>query len=151
MSNIPENRITQDSNPHKLTNRKFVASKKWFFRICFLTHLGGLIIKLMLLFKYKNLMTPKIPHTGSISPLKMSKGLHNMPKNDTKIWQSQKIDQIFRVISVLTILFQTTLLPYPTVAFAGLKYASHVVRLYRELSSYNADETSHTHMASTLV
>ena len=96
-------------------------------------------------------MTPKISHTGSLSPLKMLKSLHNMPKNDTKFWQSQEIDQVFHVISVLTILFPTTLPPYPTVAFSGLKCASHVVRLYRELSSYNADETSHTHMALTLV
>ena len=59
--------------------------------------------------------------------------------------------EIFRVICALTVLFPTTLLPYPTVAFAGLKCASHVVRLYLELSLYNTDETSHTHMASTLV
>ena len=59
--------------------------------------------------------------------------------------------EIFRVISTLTILFPTSLLPYPTVAFVGLKCVSLVVRLYRELSSYNTDETSHTHMSSTLV
>ena len=61
------------------------------------------------------------------------------------------LKEIFRVISTLTILFPTSLLPYPAVAFVGLKCVSHVVRLYRELSSYNTDETSHTHMSSTLV
>ena len=32
-------------------------------------------------------MTPKIARTGSPPPKKMSKSLHNLPKNDTKIWQ----------------------------------------------------------------
>ena len=53
--------------------------------------------------------------------------------------------EIFPVISTLTILFPTSLLPYPTVAFVGLKCVSLVVRLYRELSSYNTDETSHSY------
>ena len=63
----------------------------------------------------------------------------------------KKFFRIISAISALIILFPTTLLPYPTLAFAGLKCESHVVRLYRELSSYNTDETSHTHMTSTLV
>ena len=52
--------------------------------------------------------------------------------------------ELFRVICALTILFPRTLLPYPTVALAGLKCASHVVMFYRELSSYNTDDTSLT-------
>ena len=59
--------------------------------------------------------------------------------------------ELFHVISSLTILFPISLLPYPTVAFVGLKCMSHVVRLNCELSSYNTDETSYTHMSSTLV
>ena len=38
----------------------------------------------MLLFKYKNRMTPKVAPTGS-TPRQMSGSLHNLPKNDTKI------------------------------------------------------------------
>ena len=49
-----EKELLKIQTPQKLGNRKFIVFKKWFFRIRFLTHFGGLIIKLMLLFKYRN-------------------------------------------------------------------------------------------------
>ena len=59
-----EKELLKTQTPQKLGNRKFIVFKKWFFRIRVLTYFGGLIIKLMLQFKYRNWMTPKIARTG---------------------------------------------------------------------------------------
>ena len=69
MSNIPENRISQDSKLLKIKQPKIHSPEKMVLQDSF-PYAFRLIIKFMLLFKYENWMTPKIARTGSPHPLK---------------------------------------------------------------------------------